>query len=366
MDDRKPTNNRSKLLLTLAVALIAAGPFILPACTAESSGQSAGGDDGVMARIGESVITKADLEEQGAEAIKQAEMQKLQCESNYKRSRHQALESTLESLVRDRLIEDEAKARGISKEDLLEAEVNSKIAEVDDAAVEAFYNQNRARINQPLERVSGQIKQYLSQEGRKTVYESFIASLESKYEVTYNLGPYRVEVAKGDAPTKGPDSAAVTIVEFSDFECPYCSRVVPTLDQIKEKYGDNVQIAFRHFPLAFHQNAQKASEASMCAADQGKFWEMHDLMFAEQKQLAVDQLKEKATRIGLDAAAFNECLDSDKYAQQVQDDMQAGVLAGVSGTPAMFINGRFVNGAQPYETIAEIVDEELKAAGVAN
>ncbi len=365
MNDLKPTSNRSKLLLSLAVLLIAAGPFILPACTAQSSGQGAG-DDGVVARVGDDVITQAQLEEEGAEALKQAEMQKLQCESNYKRSRHQALESTLETMVRDRLIEDEAKARGVSKEELLEAEVNGKIAEVDDAAVQAFYTQNQARINQPLERVSGQIKQYLSQEGRKTVYETFITSLETKHNVKYNMGPYRVEVAKGDAPAKGPDSAPVTIVEFSDFQCPYCSRVVPTMEQIKEKYGDKVQLSFRHFPLQFHENAQKASEASMCAADQGKFWEMHDLMFAEQQQLTVDNLKEKATRLGLAADAFNDCLDSDKFAEQVKADMQAGVLAGVSGTPAMFINGRFINGAQPYEAIAEIVDEELKSAGVAN
>ena len=161
-------------------------------------------------------------------------------------------------------------------------------------------------------------------------------------------------------PSRGPENAPVTIVEFSDFECPYCSRVVPTLEQIIETYGDRVRLVFRQFPLNnIHPNAQKAAEASLCANDQGKFWEMHDLMFKEQKSLELEQLKEKAARLELDVEAFNGCLDSSKYADVVMSDQESASQIGVSGTPALFINGRFLSGAQPYEQLSAVIDEEL-------
>ncbi len=123
-------------------------------------------------------------------------------------------------------------------------------------------------------------------------------------------------------------------------------------------------MVFRQFPLRnIHPEAQKAAEASLCAEDQGKFWEMHDLMFEEQSKLGVADLKDKAQRLGLDTGEFEQCLDSGKYQEQVQEDVMAGVQAGVTGTPAVFINGRFLNGAQPYEALAEIIDEELARQG---
>jgi protein-disulfide isomerase len=184
--------------------------------------------------------------------------------------------------------------------------------------------------------------------------------LKEKYGVQILLQEPRVEVAADGFPSKGPANAPVTIVEFSDFECPFCSRVVPTLDQVHEKYGEKVRLVFRQFPLhSIHPNAQKAAEASLCAHDQGKFWEMHDLMFEEQKQLTVAQLKEKARRLELDGGRFDQCLDSDRHADAVRQDLRDGMVVGVTGTPAMFVNGRFISGAVPFEQLAQIVDEEL-------
>jgi protein-disulfide isomerase len=155
----------------------------------------------------------------------------------------------------------------------------------------------------------------------------------------------------------------VTIVEFSDFQCPFCSRLLPTMEQVKQKYGDKVRIVFRQYPLPMHPNAQKAAEASLCANEQGKFWEMHDAMFKNQQELAVDNLKSKAAALGLKAETFNQCLDSGKYAAQIQGDIKAGSAVGVSGTPAMFINGRFISGAVPLEQITSVIDDELKRKG---
>jgi len=346
---------------TLAAGLVlTAGLWILPACSAQTGADGAE-DANVLATIGDTAVTRADVEAEAADGLEQAEMQKLQCESNFKRSVHQVMEQTLQTVVRDRLLDQEAEARGISREELLQAEVESKLGEVSDEEVDKFYTANQARINQPKDRVAPQIKQHLAGQQQETVFETFITGLEAKNDVSYKMGPYRIDV-EADGYAKGPKSAPVTIVEFSDFQCPYCSRVVPTMDKVTEEYGDKVQLVFRHFPLNFHAEAQKASEAALCAGDQEKFWEMHDIMFEEQSTLKVADLKDKAKRLELDEAAFAECLDSGKHADQVAADMQAGVVAGVSGTPAMFINGRFLSGAQPYENIAAIIDEELKAA----
>ena len=171
----------------------------------------------------------------------------------------------------------------------------------------------------------------------------------------------RVEIAEAqNAPSVGRAGAPVMIVEFSDFQCPYCQRLAPTLDKVVETYGDRVQLVFRQFPLGIHANAQKAAEASLCAAEGGKFWEMHDKMFENIHSLASDELKELARSIELDSGAFDECLDSGRYADQVASDIEAGRLAGVTGTPAIFINGRFLSGAQPFEKIASVIDDELE------
>ncbi len=163
----------------------------------------------------------------------------------------------------------------------------------------------------------------------------------------------------GADPAFGPDNAKVKIVEYSDFQCPYCSRVVPTLKQIKETYGDKVQITFKNFPLSFHQYAQKAAEAAECANAQGKFWEMHDMMFSKQNALRIDDLKSYAKQLGLDQAKFDSCLDNGEMKAEVERDFQDGVSSGVQGTPAFFINGEFVSGAQPFDKFKEIIDKKL-------
>jgi protein-disulfide isomerase len=233
---------------------------------------------------------------------------------------------------------------------------------VTDADVDAFYEQNKAQIPRPKEQVAAQIKSYLEQQNQQKARGDYFKTLEAKYKVDYKLEPIRVDVA-ATGPAKGPANAPVTIVEFSDFQCPFCSRLTPTLKQVEEKYGDKVRVVFRQYPLPFHQNAQKAAEASLCALDQGKFWELHDAMFSNQQELGVDQLKAKAASLGLNADKFNKCLDSGEKAAAIQADVKAGSAAGVNGTPAMFINGRFINGAVPIDQITTVIDDELRRAG---
>ncbi len=282
--------------------------------------------EGVLAKVGDTEVLATEVE-----AKVSADLMRI------KRERHEAMAKGLETVVRERLFELEASSRGITVDELLEAEVGSKVAAVDDAQVDAFQG--------------------------AALSETLIGTLRTKYAVESFLEPLRIGVASEGFPQKGNADAPVTIVEFSDFECPYCSRVLPSLRQVMDEYSDSVRVVFRQFPLnSIHPRAQKAAEASLCANEQGKFWEIHDAMFEEQKSLAVDQLKEKAARLGLDTEAFDSCLDQGRFSEQVATDIRDGSAVGVSGTPAFFINGRFVNGAVPYETLAAIVDEELERA----
>lgn len=173
------------------------------------------------------------------------------------------------------------------------------------------------------------------------------------------LGAQEVAQLVGNSPAKGSSQAKVTIVEFSDFQCPYCGKVQDTLKKIFETYPNKVKLVFRNYPLPFHENAEPAAQASLCANEQGKFWEFHDKLFANQEKLTLTDLKQYAANLGLDTNKFNSCLDSNKYKETVQKDTKDGQAVGVSGTPAFFINGRLVTGAQPFENFKKIIDEEL-------
>jgi protein-disulfide isomerase len=338
--------NHLKLLIAGALAAALAVAIGLPAWSDDAT---------VLAVVNGKPITEADVRSNAASQFSALERE-------YQQNKHKLIEDALKSLIEERLLDAEAAARGVGRDELT---AEMKAAPVTDADVDAFYEQNKAQIPRPKEQVAGQIKTYLEQTGQQKARGEYIKKLEAKYAVDYKIEPIRVEVA-ANGPSKGPAGAPVTIVEFSDFQCPYCARLIPTLDQLKAKYGDKVRIVFRQYPLNFHQFAQKAAEASLCAHDQGKFWELHDAMFGNQQALAVEQLKAKAAELGMNSEAFNACIDTGKHAEVVAADFKEGAAAGVSGTPAMFVNGRFISGAVPLEQIAEVVDDELRRKGVKN
>lgn len=334
-----------KAVLVLILAL----GVCLPACSAQDKAAKDAKPQGALAQVNGRDITEADVR-------KLASAQFEQLEKQYEQQQRELLENALEQTIQDRLLEEEAKASGKTKEQLL---ADMKPAEVSEADIDAFYEQNKAQIQpRTKEQVAPMIKQYLEQQRQGEMQQKFYEGLRAKHKIRYLLEPTRVEVA-AIGPSYGPETAPVTIVEFSDFQCPYCARLIPTLEEVKKKYGDKVRIVFRQYPLNFHQHAQKAAEASLCANEQGKFWEFHDAMFQNQQALAVEQLKAKAAELGMNAEQFNSCLDGAKYAAQVKTDFDEGAKAGVNGTPAMFINGRFLSGAQPLNEITKVIDDEL-------
>jgi len=270
----------------------------------------------------------------------------------------------LDEMISRRLLEEEAKAKGKTVEQWYQTEYMTSVAEPSDAEAKAFYEEHKAQVpqGQTFEDLKDRIKQAVRQQKLREGMGKMLDELKSRHHVQVALHAPdlpRIDVeAKG--PSRGPTNAAVTIVEFSDFQCPYCGREYPVIERLMKEYEGKLRLVFRHYPLDFHPFAQKAAEAAACAQDQGKFWELHDKMFSNQGKLAVADLKGYAKSLGMDATKFDKCLDSGEKKTLVDDDLKAGSAAGVSGTPAFFINGIFVNGAQPYEHMKQAVDRELR------
>ncbi|MCI0567142.1 MAG: thioredoxin domain-containing protein [Acidobacteria bacterium] len=273
---------------------------------------------------------------------------------------YDARQQALGDMVNEALLEKEAKSQGITIEALTQKEVNAKIAEPTPAEIDQVWEANKARMpGKTKEQVAPDIVKWLKDQKAAQLQQTFIQSLRAKYKVQILLEPPRVVVAVDDDPFLGPADAPVTIVEFSDYQCPYCSRAEPVVKQVLEKYKGKVKFVYRDYPLSFHPFAAKASEASQCANDQGKFWEFHDALYADQSKLSVPDMEATAGRLGLNAEKFKSCLDSGKHAAEVKKDMDDATKAGVNSTPSFFINGVAVVGAQGPEAFSDIIDQEL-------
>ncbi len=316
----------------------------------------------VVARFQGTVITDDELTKAAAQDLEKLELERVQFNANWERDKNRILEANLSRLLEERLLQAEAAQRGIPKDQFLKSELQGKVKDPTEDDVKAYYEANKERINQPLLQISSKIYDYLKAQNYNTAREALVEKLKQSHGVTVLLQPLRSSVDTDGRPSTGPVEAPVTLVEFSDFQCPYCARLYQTLHQIVKQYGTRVRLVYRNFPLSqLHPFAEKAAEAGLCASDQGQFWQMHDLIFQTQSQLKDEDLKAKAAQLKLDVEAFNSCLASGKNADKVKQDLYAGYKLGVTGTPALFINGRFVNGAVPFEDIAKNIDEELKA-----
>ncbi len=290
-----------------------------------------------------------------------------QAESKVLTELYEARKGLVDEMISRRLLENEAKAKGKSLDDWFKQDFANSVAEPGEAEVKAFYEEHKGQIppGQSYEELKPRLTQAVKQQKMRGNMTTMLEELKKKHNVTVALvAPDlpRVDVeAKG--PARGPAGAKVTIVEFSDFQCPFCGREAPVIEKLMKEYDGKVKLVFRQFPLDFHPFAEKAAEAGMCAADQDKFWLLHDKMFSNQAKLAVEDLKSYAKELGLDSTKFEKCLDSGEKKAAVAADQKAGSEAGVNGTPAFFINGVFINGAQPYEQLKETVDRELKSKG---
>jgi len=359
---------RSSTRTPFALALLAVAALATVACqggaekapAAETAAKPAAaakaplGPTTIVAVVNGENISLADVDKEAAAQLRQLHRQAAEQE-------HALRQGVLETMVAKRLVEAEAKKRGVSDEELLRAEIEQKTPPPTEAEMREFYANNQARMPGTFDQVKPQLGPYLQNQKAQARLVEYIGQLRSASQVTLSLPQPelpRVDVA-AVGPARGPANAPVTVVVFSDFECPYCAKSKPVIDQIASTYGDKVRIVFRDYPLPFHAKAPKASEAGHCADAQGKFWAFHDYLFEHQDKLEVADLKAAAVAVGLDAAAFDACLDGGTMAETVRKNADAGKEAGVSGTPAFFINGQQLDGAQPFEAFKQIIDAEL-------
>jgi protein-disulfide isomerase len=308
----------------------------------------------VVAEVDGAPITLANLDEKvGAEQL-----------ADVRQREYDLRKEALDQLLGEKLFAKEAAARKLSVEELLKREVDDKLAAPDKASVEQLYEQNKARFaSVPKEQALSTIEGALRSRERGPRLAAYRRELMRKAAVRVSLEPPRSEVRfPAEAPALGPAAARVTIVEYADFQCPYCARAQEVVDQVMKRYEGKVRLVHRDFPLDFHPRAQAASKAALCAGVQGRFWDYHRTLLKSPGDLGEQDLKKRATDLRLDLARFDACMASPEGDNAIQQARREGSALGVTGTPTFFVNGRRLVGARPFEDFVEIIDDELERA----
>jgi len=334
-------------------ALVGAVMMVALVACAQTPEEPSSPESAVAARFGDTVITVAEVEEEAGGQLIGLYQQVFQ-----------AKDQQLRLMIFNRLVEDAAAAEGMTSEAYLEREIGGKIAEPTDAQIQQVINQYRSQLPPDEAQARQQVVAFLKQQMAQQVETDLRTRLFDAAEVEIFLDPPRVHpVIEPSNPMRGPADAPVVLVEYTDYQCPYCERAQPTLNAIRERYGDSVVHVFKNLPLPMHQQAGLAAEAALCAGDQGKFWELHDWLFANKNNISHDTLVAQAEVIPLDVAVFTQCLGSRVHKDQVDADAKEAGTFGIRGTPGFVINGRILTGAQPLDTFIAVIDDELKRAG---
>jgi len=320
--------------LGLGIALFA---FSVPAI-----GQA---DSNVVAEIAGRKVTADELEYKQAGKLLQA-----------KYKYYLAERDALDQFIDDQLLEMQAKKEGVTLDELFKRHVAINVPEPTEDQLRFYYE--GVQTEESYESARPHIIETVHQLRTKKARDAYIADLRGQYGVVVELSQPSAHVEVGNAPRLGSETAPVQIIEFADYECPYCQKVNEDLVRLREQFGTFVSVVYKDFPLPMHPLAAKAAEAARCAGDQGKFWEFHDSLF-ETKKIEPSQLKEEARALKLDGARFDQCLDSGAQAAPVKKDAQEGLRLGLQGTPSFFINGHFMSGAIGYAKLRETVMQEL-------
>jgi protein-disulfide isomerase len=328
----------------MRLSILIAGGALFAACFAGVARAA----DPAVATVGGKTITQSELDKHVKQRMVAIEQQK-----------YEAMREGLEELIDKELMAQEAKARGTTVEALEKVEVKDKVAQPSDADIQELYDANKEELGgEPLEKVKPRLVEFLQQMEEGKLHGVLISQLKSKYKTSITLKAPTVEVANGSRPPLGNPKATVKIIEFSDYECPYCKKGEEAVKQVMKEYGDRVQLYYRDYPLPFHKHARNASLMANCANAQGKFWEYHGKLFA-MEELSTEKMKAAAGEIGLDKAKFDKCFEDQEFKKAVDQDVTDAQNVGVTGTPTFFVNGRVLTGAQPFEAFKQVIDEEL-------
>lgn len=310
------------------------------------------GTSEVVATIGTVTITRGDLE-------KSVKAQLIEKDNE----RYEILEEGLNNMVSEKLLDMDAKARGKTVEEYQKELMSAPVADPTDAEVQKVYDENKGQLGgKTLDEVKGRIVEYLKNQARAQKAQALLAELKTKYSPVLKLSPPVIEVTDGGRESRGGDNdAPVTIIAFSDYECPYCKKSEVVVAEVMTTYGTKVRYVHRDYPLPFHKFAAPAAMTARCAGQQGKFWEAHDALY--KAELSDESIAKVVSDLGLDKAKMDACMADPKTKAMIDADQSAGGEVGVSGTPAYFINGRMISGAQPLEKFKDIIDSELAKKG---
>ncbi len=352
---------KSYLSYTLGTASVAAVAFaVISACTGEQAKAKPNivhkdaPKAGLVAKIGGEEITEDQL--MGDDKLDFFDLKKREYELKM---------NQLNKLMVEKLIGAEAKKENMSLDDFVSKKVVKGEIKISDKDYKKFVADKHIPESQLNPQIKERIIAYMQGMKKQDMVQEYIGKLtkSTPVEVYFTRPKMQVNVEAGNGPFAGGEKAKVTVVEFSDFQCPFCARAAETVGELKKKYGDKVKIVFRQFPLPMHKDAKGAAEASMCVNEQGtsKFWKFHDLAFKNQDKLDGENLTKLAKEAGADEKKFKECVDGKKFAGAVQGDLTYGEKIGVKSTPTFFVNGQLISGALPVEAFSEIIDEELAA-----
>jgi protein-disulfide isomerase len=343
---------------TVSLSLIAyllSFHFIVKIDAAAGAAQASSEPQQVAAKVGEQEISMGQLE---APLVTQL--------FEHKREMYRLKREKLDDMIVEALLQQEAAARKIAVQQLVNDEVVSKGVPVSEAEVDQYYLENRAKLAEwkgSLDELRNRIRSALQQQQTYQKVIEYARSLESKYPVADYLeepvSPYAVLNVEG-SPVAGPEDAAVTVFEFSDYECPSCRQAHEVVKKVRAHFGQRIRWVFKDYPLKMHEHAREAAEGARCAGDQGKFWEFQDLLYGSKEALTRDHILKLAKDLGLSMELFGPCFDGGKHKDAVEKDLAEAKKAGLDRTPSFLINGRLVTGSHSFERFVQMIDEELK------
>jgi len=299
----------------------------------------------VVAEVSGHKLTSGDLEQQEGGKLLQARYQ-------YYLNQRKALDD----LIDNQLLANEAAKKHLTVDQLLEQEVYKQVKDPTEDQLQVYYE--GLDTQQPYEAIRVQVLEHIRELRRTKARAAYVEALRKQADISVLLMPPTANIDLANSYIRGPRDAEIVLVEFADYECPYCEKVTPGLQQLRKEYGDKVAIAFKDLPLPMHHRAEKAAEAARCAGAQGKFWEYHDVLFSS-KALDIPDLKKHARALNLDGDRFDKCLDNGDMTELVKKDLEEGKSLGLSGTPSFFINGHFFSGAVDYAALKQMVDQQL-------
>jgi protein-disulfide isomerase len=331
-------------------ALIALGMGIaLPVFSLPAVGQES---TNVIAEINGHPVTAGELEQKEASKLLQA---------RYKF--YVAQRDALQQYIDDEVLEVQAKKESLTVDELVKRHVSVNVQEPTEDQLRFYYE--GVQTDEPYESARPNIIETVRQLRMKKARAAYVTALRAELGVVVELDQPSARVEAGNAPRLGSDKAPVQIIEYADYECPYCQKVSPDLERLQQEFGGQVSLVYKDFPLPMHPLAAKAAEGARCANAQGKFWEFHDFLF-DTKKLQVADMKAEARALKLDGDRFDRCLDKSEQFDDLKKDAQDAQRLGLQGTPSFFINGHFMSGAIGYNKLKETVVQELAAANSGN